>query len=51
MTLTRAKLELLVKELLERTTPPCYQALKDAGGWRGGGGSGLAGCARGWGWW
>ncbi|EFJ51170.1 heat shock protein Hsp70C, partial [Volvox carteri f. nagariensis] len=31
MALTRAKLELLVKELLERTKQPCYQAMKDAG--------------------
>ncbi len=32
MQLTRAKLELLVKDLLERTKQPCYQAMKDAGG-------------------
>ncbi|GFR45216.1 hypothetical protein Agub_g6611 [Astrephomene gubernaculifera] len=31
MALTRAKLELLVKDLLERTKQPCYQAMKDAG--------------------
>eukprot|EP00198_Chlamydomonas_reinhardtii_P005132 XP_001694468.1 heat shock protein 70C [Chlamydomonas reinhardtii] len=31
MQLTRAKLELLVKELLERTKQPCLQAMKDAG--------------------
>jgi molecular chaperone DnaK (HSP70) len=31
MQLTRAKLELLVKDLLERTKQPCYQAMKDAG--------------------
>jgi len=31
MTLTRAKLELLVKDLLERTKQPCHQCMKDAG--------------------
>jgi molecular chaperone DnaK len=31
MTLTRAKLEQLVAGLLERTVPPCEQALSDAG--------------------
>ncbi|KAG2454111.1 hypothetical protein HYH02_001150 [Chlamydomonas schloesseri] len=31
MQLTRAKLELLVKDLLERTKQPCHQAMKDAG--------------------
>jgi len=30
MTLSRAKLEQLVADLLERTKKPCYQALKDA---------------------
>jgi molecular chaperone DnaK len=30
MTLTRAKLEQLVADLIERTIPPCKQALKDA---------------------
>lgn len=30
-TLTRAKLEQLCEDLLERTKEPCYQALKDAG--------------------
>lgn len=30
MTLTRAKLEELIDDLLERTKEPCYQALKDA---------------------
>ncbi|KAG2498794.1 hypothetical protein HYH03_003531 [Edaphochlamys debaryana] len=37
MTVTRAKLELLVKDLLERTKQPCYQAMKDAGEGPGGG--------------
>jgi molecular chaperone DnaK len=31
MTLTRAKLESLVMDLIERTTEPCRQAMKDAG--------------------
>ena len=31
MTLTRAKLEALVADLIERTIEPCRQALKDAG--------------------
>jgi molecular chaperone DnaK len=31
MTLTRAKLEALVAELVERTVEPCRQAMKDAG--------------------
>ena len=31
MTLTRAKLESLVMDLVERTTEPCRQAMKDAG--------------------
>jgi molecular chaperone DnaK len=31
MTLSRAKLESLVMELIERTTEPCRQAMKDAG--------------------
>ncbi|MDP6565117.1 MAG: molecular chaperone DnaK [Alphaproteobacteria bacterium] len=31
MKLTRAKLEALVDELIQRTTPPCKAALKDAG--------------------
>ncbi|HEX9821612.1 MAG TPA: molecular chaperone DnaK, partial [Methylomirabilota bacterium] len=31
MTLTRAKLEALVGDLVERTIPPCQQAMKDAG--------------------
>jgi molecular chaperone DnaK len=31
MTLTRAKLEQLVDDLIQRTVPPCQQALKDAG--------------------
>jgi molecular chaperone DnaK len=31
MTLTRAKLEALVAELVERTAEPCRQAMKDAG--------------------
>ncbi|GBF99701.1 heat shock protein 70 [Raphidocelis subcapitata] len=31
MTITRAKLESLVGDLLERTKPPCAQAMKDAG--------------------
>jgi molecular chaperone DnaK len=31
MTLTRAKLEALVAELIERTAEPCRQAMKDAG--------------------
>ncbi len=31
MTLTRAKLEALVAELIERTVEPCRQAMKDAG--------------------
>ena len=31
MTLTRAKLESLVMDLIERTSEPCRQALKDAG--------------------
>ena len=31
MTLTRAKLEQLVDDLVERTKNPCYQALKDSG--------------------
>ncbi len=31
MKLTRAKLESLVDDLIERTKGPCYQALKDAG--------------------
>jgi molecular chaperone DnaK len=31
MTLTRAKLESLVADLVERTIPPCRQAMKDAG--------------------
>ncbi len=31
MTLTRAKLEQLVDNLVERTKQPCYKALKDAG--------------------
>jgi molecular chaperone DnaK len=30
MTLTRAKLESLVDDLIQRTTPPCQQAMKDA---------------------
>jgi molecular chaperone DnaK len=30
MTLTRAKLEALVADLIERTIPPCRQAMKDA---------------------
>jgi molecular chaperone DnaK len=30
MTLTRAKLEALVADLIERTVPPCQQAMKDA---------------------
>ncbi len=29
--LTRAKLEQLVKDLIERTVEPCQKALKDAG--------------------
>ena len=33
MSLSRAKLEGLVKDLLERTKQPCHQCLKDAGGW------------------
>jgi molecular chaperone DnaK (HSP70) len=31
MTITRAKLEALVGELLERTKQPCHQCMKDAG--------------------
>src|SRR6267142_2386479 len=31
MTLTRAKLESLVDDLVQRTVPPCQQAIKDAG--------------------
>ncbi len=31
MTLTRAKLEQLVQELLDRTKQPCHQCMKDAG--------------------
>jgi molecular chaperone DnaK len=31
MNLTRAKLEALVADLVERTVPPCRQAIKDAG--------------------
>jgi molecular chaperone DnaK len=31
MTLTRAKLESLVDDLVQRTIPPCQQAMKDAG--------------------
>ena len=31
MTLTRAKLESLVEDLVQRTVPPCQQAMKDAG--------------------
>jgi molecular chaperone DnaK len=31
MTLTRAKLEALVADLVERTVEPCRQAMKDAG--------------------
>src|SRR4029079_4700980 len=31
MTLTRAKLESLVDDLIQRTIPPCQQAMKDAG--------------------
>src|SRR5687768_8775324 len=31
MTLTRAKLEALVGDLIERTVPPCQQAMQDAG--------------------
>ena len=31
MTLTRAKFEQLIDDLLQRTIPPCEQALKDAG--------------------
>jgi len=31
MTLTRAKLESLVDDLVQRTVPPCQQAMKDAG--------------------
>ncbi|MBI2170808.1 MAG: molecular chaperone DnaK [Chloroflexi bacterium] len=31
LTLTRSKLEQLVEELIERSIPPCRQALKDAG--------------------
>ncbi len=31
MTLTRAKLESLVDDLIQRTVPPCQQAIKDAG--------------------
>ncbi len=31
LTLTRAKLEQLVADLIERTTAPCLQAMKDAG--------------------
>ena len=31
MTLTRAKLEKLVNDLLERTKQPCHQCMKDAG--------------------
>jgi molecular chaperone DnaK len=31
MTLTRAKLEALVDDLIQRTVPPCQQAMKDAG--------------------
>jgi molecular chaperone DnaK len=31
MTLTRAKLESLVDDLIQRTVPPCQQAMKDAG--------------------
>jgi molecular chaperone DnaK len=31
LTLSRAKLESLVADLVERTIPPCRQALKDAG--------------------
>jgi molecular chaperone DnaK len=31
MKLTRAKLESLVEDLIEKTRPPCHQALKDAG--------------------
>jgi molecular chaperone DnaK len=31
LTLTRAKLEALVADLVERTVPPCRQAMKDAG--------------------
>jgi molecular chaperone DnaK len=31
LTLTRAKLEALVSDLIERTTGPCRQAMKDAG--------------------
>jgi molecular chaperone DnaK len=31
LTLTRAKLESLVADLIERTRPPCEQAMKDAG--------------------
>ncbi|MGH7313812.1 MAG: Hsp70 family protein, partial [Candidatus Rokuibacteriota bacterium] len=31
MTLTRAKLEAFVDDLIQRTVPPCQQAMKDAG--------------------
>ena len=31
MTITRAKLEKLVNDLLERTKQPCHQCMKDAG--------------------
>lgn len=31
MTLSRSKLEALVRDLLERTKQPCHQCMKDAG--------------------